>query len=85
MIDELIRAAVEQGAHDGAIPKNRRDARDRNPQREDESAWQHIVYRATVYHGEVWAAKLLCNAHRQEQLSAADRERVMAAYFLARG
>lgn len=85
MIDELVRAAVEQGAYDGAIPRNKTDGKNRNKDRSDESAWQHIVYRAASYKGAVLRAKLVANRLQQSKISTADRKRVLDAYRLAVG
>ena len=85
IVDELTRAAIEQGAHDGGKPRNKTDAKTRNPERSEKSAWNHIVYRASTHKGLVLGRRLIGNRLLQSRISDEDRKAIMDAYLLARG
>lgn len=82
MFDALTRAAFEQGAHDGGKPKGKKDAATRNSNRPDERAWEHIIYRAATYKGEV---RMVGTRYYMQRLSAAEQQAILAAYRLAVG
>lgn len=82
MLDELSRAAVEQGAHDGGNPKNKKDERTRDRTRPDERAFEHIIYRAACYKRSV---RMVGTRYYLSRLTDAQKRSILDAYHLARG
>ncbi len=82
MFDALMRAAIEQGAHDGTNPRNKKDGRDRNKTRSEQSIWEHVIYRAATYGAEV---RMLGTRYYLSRLSKDEQAALLDAYRLARG
>lgn len=82
MRDALMRAAIEQGAHDGGRPKGKKDAASRNKNRPDERVWELVIYRAATYQAEV---RLVGTRYYLTRLKPAEQRAILDAYRLACG